>query len=75
MFKAGTKSKSDFTDERHVINNITAVLAYILWKLYTVFYRMIIKRKHMSSSASAANFTFGYHKPLNYALYLCKEIE
>lgn len=75
MFKAGTKSKSDFTDERQVINSITAVLAYFIWKLSPVFYRIKIKGKSIRPCASAANFTFGYHNPLNYALYLCQEIE
>lgn len=45
MFKAGTKCKNDFTDERQVINRVTAVLAYFLWKLATVFHRIRIKGK------------------------------
>jgi len=75
MFKAGTKFKSDFTEETQVINSVTAVVAYFLQKLSTLFSRITTNGKSMRPSASAANFTFGYHKPLNYALYLCQEIE
>lgn len=63
MLKAGTECKSDFTDERQVINSITAVLAYFLWELSTIFYRITIKGKSMRFSTSAAKFAFGYRKP------------
>lgn len=75
MFKADSKCKSDFTDERQVISTATAVLAYFLWKLSSIFYRIRIKVKSMRNSVSAASIVFGYHKLLNYAPYLCQETE